>query len=34
MNLTVASMGLKDDQTKIRHIKLNEFPVRGGKFSI
>ena len=33
MNLTTASMDLKDDQARTRNIKLNEFTVRGGKFS-
>ena len=33
MNCTTASMDLNDDQARTRNIKLNEFPVRGGKFS-
>ena len=33
MNLTTASMDLKDDQARRRKIELNEFTVRGGKFS-
>ena len=33
MNLTTASMDLEDDQVRTRNIELNEFTVRGGKFS-
>ena len=33
MNLTTASMDLKDDQARTRKIKLNEFTVRGGILS-
>ena len=33
MNLTIASMKLEDDQARTRNIELNEFTVRGGKFS-
>jgi len=33
MNLITASMGLKDDQARTKNIKLNEFPIRRGKFS-
>ena len=30
MNLTMASMDLKDDQARTKKIELNEFTVRGG----
>ena len=33
MNLTTASMDLKDDQARTRKIELNEITVRGGIFS-
>ena len=33
MNLTTASMDLEDDQERTRNVELNEFIVRGGKFS-
>ena len=33
MNLTTASMDLKDDQARTKKIKLNEFTVRGGILS-
>jgi len=33
MNLTTASMHLKDDQARTRKIKRNEFTVRGGILS-
>ena len=33
MNLTTASMDLKDDQVRTKRIKLNEFIVRGGILS-
>ena len=33
MNLTMASMDLEDDQARTRNIELNEFTVRGCKFS-
>ena len=33
MNLTTASMDIKDDQARTRNIELNEFTLRGGKFS-
>ena len=33
MNLTTASMDLEDDQVRTRNIELNEFTVRGSKFS-
>ena len=32
MNLTMARIDLKDDQTRTKKIKLNEFTVRGGIF--
>ena len=30
MNLTTASLGLEDDQARIKKLKLNHFTVRGG----
>ena len=33
MNLTTARMNSEDDQARTRNIELNEFTVRGGKFS-
>ena len=33
MNLTTASMDLEADQERTRNVELNEFIVRGGKFS-
>ena len=33
MNLITASMDLEDDQARTRNIKLNEFTIRGRKFS-
>ena len=33
MNLTTVSMDLEDDQERTRNVELNEFIVRGGKFS-
>ena len=30
MNLTTASMGLEDDQARIKKVKLNHFTIRGG----
>ena len=33
MNLTTARMDSEDDQARTRNIELNEFTVRGGKFS-
>ena len=33
MNLTTASMDLKDDQAKTRKIELNEFTIQGGILS-
>ena len=33
MNLTMASMDLKDDQVRTKKIELNEFIVRGGILS-
>ena len=32
MNLTTASMDIKDDQARTRNREMNEFTVRGGKF--
>ena len=33
MNLTTASIDLNDDQTRTRSTDMNQFTVRGGKFS-
>ena len=33
MNLTMASMDLKDDQARTRTVKLNEFTIREGILS-
>ena len=33
MNLTTANTDLEDDQARTRNIELNEFTVRGDKFS-
>ena len=33
MKWTTASMDSKDDQARTRNIEMNEFIVRGGKFS-
>ena len=33
MNLTTASMDLKDDQVRTKKVELNEFTVRGGILS-
>ena len=33
MNLTIASMDLKDDQVRARKVELNEFTVQGGILS-
>ena len=33
MNLTTASIDLKDDQARTRKVELNEFTVRGGILS-
>jgi len=33
MNLTTASMDLKDDQARTKKVELNEFTVRGGILS-
>ena len=30
MNLTMANMGLKDGQARIKKVKPNDFTVRGG----
>ena len=34
MSLPTASMGIEDDWARTKDIKLDEFPARGGKFTL